>query len=300
MASPLWQPCEAGLAAIGPDGSPGDSPSVVCKQDGKVVWLNAAWTRLCGYTREEMMDRSLKVLQGPATDQQAVQTLMHHVHEKKPCRVPALVNYDRSGRPFRHTLNVVPLPAPDGSSCLFRATSEVVEMLRPSQSILSTIDAPLSVLEARESLADAIPTSAFAPQKQQQQQQQQQDGACGGVPPEMGRDVEVLTQPQPPYAIAWASEGWLDLCGFSSAEVVGRTLALIQGPATDRTQVARLMAAVRGLGVVEGVELVNYDKKRRPFKHVLSVQPVRSRMGPMLRARSLHVEQPVERAACPA
>ena len=76
-----------------------------------MVWLNAAWTRLCGYTREEMMDRSLKVLQGPATDQQAVQTLMHHVHEKKPCRVPALVNYDRTGRPFRHTLNVVPLSA---------------------------------------------------------------------------------------------------------------------------------------------------------------------------------------------
>ena len=73
-----------------------------------------------------MMDRSLKVLQGPATDQMAVATLMHHAALRQPCRVLALVNYDRQGRPFRHTLSMVPLPAPDGSSYLFLGQQAII------------------------------------------------------------------------------------------------------------------------------------------------------------------------------
>jgi len=88
----------------------------------------------------------------------------------------------------------------------------------------------------------------------------------------------VLTQPQPPYAIVWASPGWLVVCGFSSlAEVAGRTLSVVQGARTDRAVVDRIMEAVRYEQSVEGLRLVNYDKQRRPFRHTLRVTPVRSR-----------------------
>jgi hypothetical protein len=40
----------------------------------------------------------------------------------------------------------------------------------------------------------------------------------------------VLTRAQAPYPIVWASEGWLDVCGYSAAEIIGMTMKLIQGP----------------------------------------------------------------------
>jgi len=88
----------------------------------------------------------------------------------------------------------------------------------------------------------------------------------------------VLTQPQPPYAIAWASPGWLALSGYSSlAEIAGLTLSIVQGPRTQRAVVDRIVEAARYEQSVEGLRLVNYDTQGRPFRHTLRVTPVRSR-----------------------
>ena len=235
------------MAGVPPD----DPPSVVCNERGNVVYVNAAWTMLCGYSREEMMDRNLKILQGPATDQIAVRSIVEATAEKQPSRTE-LVNYDRNGVPFKHILCVVPLPAPDGSPCLFRATSEQVQMLRPPSPVL--MQTGLSV-EIRGDMLDA----AF------------------DLPWSVLEGVEVLTQPSPPYAIVWASEGWLDVCSFSFPEVVGRTHAeLIQGPATDRVAIAQLSEACQQHRPIDGLHLINYDRHRQPFRHTLSVRPVRS------------------------
>jgi len=230
-----------------------EPPSVVCNERGTVVFVNAAWTTLCGYTREEMMERNLKILQGPATDQLAVRSIVEATTQKQPSRTE-LVNYDRHGVPFKHMLCVVPLPSPDGSPCLFRATSEQVQLLRtPSPPVV--LETGLSV-DLRGDTMDA----AF------------------DLPWSVLEGVEVLTQPAPPFAIVWASEGWLELCAFSFPEVVGRTHAeLIQGPATDRAAIARLAEACLHQRPIDGLLLVNYDRLRQPFRHTLSVRPVRSR-----------------------
>lgn len=129
----------------------------------------------------------------------------------------------------------------------------------------------------------------------------------------------VLNLPQPPYAIAWASPGWLALCGYSSlAEVAGRTLSIVQGPRTElrasryqlistcpylistshfylplteRAVVDRIVEAARDEQSVEGLRLVTawstllYDAQGRPFRHTLRVTPVRSRSAHDVRPR---------------
>jgi PAS domain S-box-containing protein len=246
---------------------PVDLPSVVCKLDGRVVWVNAAWMRLCGFSREEIIDHDLEKLHGPGTDQAAVRTLMQHLAKQQPCSAE-LICYDRAGLPFKHTMRVVPLQAPDGSPRLFRVTSDAVTQA-PEMVPASPVVAPVSsstsffgslfggdaeVVQEVDHLSACVPRAI-------------DDGA-----------VVVLTQPQPPYAIVWASPGWLSLCGFSSlAEVAGRTLSIIQGSRTDRAAVGRLMEAVRCEQSADGISLVNYDKQRRPFRHTLRVTPVRSR-----------------------
>ena len=103
-----------------------DMPSIICGLDGRVVWVNEAWVRLSGFSREEILSYDhLVKLHGPGTDQLAVRTLMQQVARSQPCSAH-LVCYDRSGLPFAHTLRVVPLNALNGSPRLFRLTSDAV------------------------------------------------------------------------------------------------------------------------------------------------------------------------------
>ena len=92
-------------------------------------------------------------------------------------------------------------------------------------------------------------------------------------------EMTVLTSARAPYPIVWASEGWLELCGFSATEIVGRDLKLIQGPGTDRLAITKLMDAVRSGSELHELTLVNYTKEKQPFRHTLSMVPLCSEPG---------------------
>ena len=54
---------------------------------------------------------------------------------------------------------------------------------------------------------------------------------------------------------------------------------LPQGPGTDRTEIRRMMAAVREFKPVTIDRLINYDKTKVPFLQTLSLVPVSSPCG---------------------
>ena len=76
--------------------------------------------------------------------------------------------------------------------------------------------------------------------------------------------VAVTCSAVAPFVVTWASEGWLQLCCFSEGEVVGNTLTLIQGPATNLELLKTMMASIKA-GVAPNGELtlINYDKYLR-------------------------------------
>ena len=63
-------------------------------------------------------------------------------------------------------------------------------------------------------------------------------------------DFSVVCSAKPPYAVTSASADWLQLCGFVEHEVIGKTLALIQGPASNQSDLRTMgwLAYVRGGG----------------------------------------------------
>ena len=63
----------------------------------------------------------------------------------------------------------------------------------------------------------------------------------------------------PDQPIQWASEGFIQLTGYSSAEIVGRNCRFLQGPRTDRARILEIKDAVRAGQSLE-VGLVNYRK----------------------------------------
>ena len=62
-----------------------------------------------------MVGRTLACIQGPATSASAWQTIVESITNHRECEVE-LTNYDKSRRPFRHVVRVVPIDGPSGSA----------------------------------------------------------------------------------------------------------------------------------------------------------------------------------------
>lgn len=74
----------------------------------KIFHVNPAWVRLCGYTSQEVMGKTCKILQGPETSREALDELMAAVRAHRSIKV-RLVNYTKSGEMFLNELSVEPL-----------------------------------------------------------------------------------------------------------------------------------------------------------------------------------------------
>jgi PAS domain S-box-containing protein len=84
----------------------------------------------------------------------------------------------------------------------------------------------------------------------------------------------LITDPnQPDNPIVFANAAFTKLTGFAHHEVIGRNCRFLQGPETDRGEVARLRAAITAREPIE-LELLNYRKDGETFWNRLLVSPV--------------------------
>lgn len=283
-----------------------EAPSVIARPDGCIVWANQAWCALCGYNNcHELIGQNIRIIQGPGTDKAELVKLMAAVRADASAST-TLCNYDRQGRPFQHTVDVVPMTSAHGSRVpsLFRATSRDItwpgsetdgrctfEPLSDAHLLLDgrrSVDTSHAALSAHNDLlADELLSAMHS--------SAEETGMTECIPRPLSTPqhapMVVLTGAHAPYPVVFATTAWLGLCRFSSAEVVGRDLRMIQGPGTDRMAVAKLMTAVREKTAVENIEFVNYDKYGQPFYHRLSMRPIYDRHGElsMFRASSVDV-----------
>ncbi len=75
---------------------------------GRVVWVNEAFTRTTGWTREEMVGQSMDLLQGPGTDLERSHEIGAAVAAGRSTTV-TLLNYRRDGTPFWNQVSVSPV-----------------------------------------------------------------------------------------------------------------------------------------------------------------------------------------------
>lgn len=92
----------------------------------------------------------------------------------------------------------------------------------------------------------------------------------------------VVTDPaQPDNPIILANQAFLDLTGYAADEVIGRNCRFLQGPGTDREQVARMREAI-ATETETTVELRNYRKDGSPFWNELLISPIHDEDGRLL------------------
>ncbi len=74
----------------------------------KILYVNEAFTRLMGYTAEEVIGKSPRILQGPGTDPEAKRTIRKALRAWKPVVVEVL-NYRKDGSELWEELSIVPV-----------------------------------------------------------------------------------------------------------------------------------------------------------------------------------------------
>ena len=94
-----------------------------------VVDVNDKWLSTCSFDREDVVGQTLKILQGPRTEQEQLSILMRGVQERSKV-VVTLTNYDGRKKPFRNALTVEPVEI-DGrayflATCVITFLPEVV------------------------------------------------------------------------------------------------------------------------------------------------------------------------------
>jgi PAS domain S-box-containing protein len=81
--------------------------------DQPLIYANAGFERLTGYSVAEVLGRNCRFLQGPATDAAVVDTLRTAIREQRVVTVQ-LLNYRKDGTPFWNRLSITPVQDSSG------------------------------------------------------------------------------------------------------------------------------------------------------------------------------------------
>ncbi len=122
-----------------------------------IVYVNDAFTRLTGYTREEAIGRSPRFLQGPATDRGILDLVRAQMERWQASRCE-LVNYTRDGHEFWIELDIVPVADDTGRYSHWisigrditdrkLAATVIAASERMAQATLDALPSPVCVLD---------------------------------------------------------------------------------------------------------------------------------------------------------
>ena len=91
-----------------------DNSVIIADPSGRTQYANAGFTRLTGYSAEEVMGRKPgELLQGPHTDKEAIARIRKKLKEQKPF-YEEILNYTKDGTPYWISLSINPVFGSDG------------------------------------------------------------------------------------------------------------------------------------------------------------------------------------------
>mgnify|MGYP001031691765 CR=1 FL=1 len=74
----------------------------------RIIYVNDAFTKMTGYTPEEVLGKSPRILQGPKTDKAELARLGKALRNWEPCKI-TIINYKKNGEEFWINFSVTPV-----------------------------------------------------------------------------------------------------------------------------------------------------------------------------------------------
>lgn len=90
--------------------------------------------------------------------------------------------------------------------------------------------------------------------------------------------IVITDAAQPDHPIVFANDAFVVLSGYRRDEIIGRNCRFLQGPETDRAEIARLAEAIAACRHVSA-EILNYRKDGSTFWNALFISPVHDDSG---------------------
>lgn len=81
-------------------------PIVLTDDQGKIWHCNTAWEKMCGYTRDEVLGKTNKILQGPKTDMVKARRMVDALISGQEEAHVQLYNYKANGQGFWNDLYI--------------------------------------------------------------------------------------------------------------------------------------------------------------------------------------------------
>jgi len=103
--------------------------------DNPIIYANAGFERLTGYSIEEVLGRNCRFLQGPHTDRDTLEKLRSAIRQKHACTVQ-LLNYRKDGTSFWNRITITPIRDASGNVTHFIGVqSDVTEQKLTEQAL---------------------------------------------------------------------------------------------------------------------------------------------------------------------
>ena len=86
-----------------------DLSVVIANAGGFIVWVNPAFTRMCGYNSDELLGRRPgHILSGPLSEERPREVLNHAIQSQVPVRT-RMINYAKNGKPYWVEIHLEPI-----------------------------------------------------------------------------------------------------------------------------------------------------------------------------------------------
>ncbi|MCX6464470.1 MAG: SpoIIE family protein phosphatase [Pseudonocardiales bacterium] len=112
------------------------------RPDDPLIWVNPSFTRLTGYTQEDVVGRNCRLLQGPNTDRGAIDRISRSLRRQEPI-TEVLLNYRKDGTAYWNQVSISPV---------FDGTGELVNFVGVQNDVTERV---MVEQERSAALADA-------------------------------------------------------------------------------------------------------------------------------------------------
>jgi PAS domain S-box-containing protein len=207
----------------------------------RIIYVNNAFTKMTGYTADEVIGKTPRILQGPKTDREELNKLSAAIRKWQPYEA-TLLNYKKNGEEFWLHISINPVADAAGWYTHWIAIERDVTQQKREEERLKLLESVITNTNDAVVIKEAKPSS------------------------ELGRKI------------VYVNESFTRMSGYTSDEIIGKTHKQLQGPNTNKEELVRFYKALDEWQPCE-ISIINYNKNGKEYWVNLSLNPVTNSKG---------------------